>query len=175
VTASNVDLGNQVQAYRAAGGFTGFQNSAKGRTLFLTIAGVALGFIPGLLVALVADFVIALLVFPIIGGVVAYVWAGRQTQVAAVTEARVHERGVVLVDGRGTHAVAWGDIASMEAKLIQNVIGTPLADVKGVMNHSYAIRTRDGTGFWLDDRIDNVAALADSLVRASGVTVTRMA
>ena len=71
--------------------------------------------------------------------------------------------------------LAWGDIASMEAKLIQNVMSTPLADVKGVTNHSYAIRTRDGTGFWLDDRIHNVPALADSIARASGVTVTRMA
>lgn len=175
MTASDFDLGSQVQAYRAAGGFTGFQNSPKGRTLFLTIAGVALGFIPGLLVALITDFVPALLIFPVVGGALAYVWARRQTQVAAVTEARVHERGVVLVDGRGTHAIAWGEIASMEAKLIQNVMSTPLADVKGVTNHSYAIRTRDGTGFWLDDRIDNVAALAETIVRASGVTVTRMA
>jgi hypothetical protein len=174
VTASNVDLGSQVQAYRAAGGFTGFQNTARGRTLFLTLTGVTLGFIPGLLLALVADFAPALLIFPAIAGVVAYVWARRQTQVAAVTEARVHERGVVLVDGRGTHSILWGDIVSMEAKLIQNVMSTPLADVKGVTNHSYAIRTRDGTGFWLDDRIDNVATLADTVVRASGVTVTRM-
>ena len=29
-------------------------------------------------------------------------------------------------------------------------------------------------GFWLDDRITNVVALAETMVRASGVTVTPM-
>ncbi|HUQ43025.1 MAG TPA: hypothetical protein VM451_01250 [Candidatus Limnocylindria bacterium] len=172
---ANVDLGAQVQAYRAAGGFTAFQNSPTGRALFLTIAGVAVGFIPGLMVTLITDFLPALLLFPVIGGAIAYVWARRQSQVAAVTEARVHERGVVLVDGRGTHPLAWGDVASIEGRLIENVISAPLVDVKGVTNHSYLVRTRDGTGFWLDDRIQNVAALAETVVRASGVIMTRMA
>lgn len=168
-------LGNHVRTHRAAGGFTGFQNSPAGRALFLSIAGAALGFIPGLLVALITDFVPALLVFPVIGGAIGFLWARRLTAAAAVTEARIHERGVVLVDQRGERAVGWQDIASFEGRHLQTTVGVaPFVDVKGATNHAYALGTRDGTRFWLDDRIENVAALAETIVRASGVTVTRL-
>jgi UPF0716 family protein affecting phage T7 exclusion len=110
MTVNRADLGSHVRTFRAAGGFTGFQNRAAGRALFLTIAGAAVGFIPGLFVTLITDFVPALLLFPVIGGLAAFVWARRQSQEAAVTEARVHEHGVVFVDGRGEHAVAWPDV-----------------------------------------------------------------
>jgi len=167
-------LGSHLGTHRAAGGFTGFQNRAAGRTALLALAGVFVGFIPGLIFALIADLWPALIVGPLLGGIVAYVWARRLNFDAAVTEARLHERGVVFVDGRGTHSLAWGEIVSMEGKHIRNVGSTPLGDFEGVTNHTYALRTREGTGFWLDDRIDNVAALADSVARASGVTVTPM-
>lgn len=175
MNANQPDLGSHVRTFPAAGGFTGFQNRAAGRTMFLTIAGIAVGFIPGLLVALIVDFVPALIIFPVIGGIVAFAWARRQRQEAAVTEARVHERGVVFVDGRGAHPVTWQEVTSIEARVIENVMGTALGDIKGVTNHSYALRTRDGTGFWLDDRIDDVAALAEVVARASGVSLSRMA
>ena len=175
MTSNDLRLGSLLGTHRAAGGFTGFQNTPTGRTLFLTLAGVALGFIPGLLVALVADLAIALVIGPLIVGVVAFLWARRQTQEAAVTEARIHELGVVFVDGRGTHAVAWGDIVAIEGKRIQNVGSTPLGDVKGVINSSYALRTRDGMGFWIDDRIQDADGLAAMVARASGVSIGRMA
>lgn len=168
------DLGSHLGTHRAAGGFTGFQNRPAGRTLFLTLAGLFVGFIPGLLVALIADFWPALIIGPVVGAVVAYFWARRQTFEAAVTEARLHERGVVFVDGRGTHTLAWDQITSIEGKHIKNVGSTPLGDFEGVTNHTYALRARDGTGFWLDDRIENVVALADAVARASGVPVTPM-
>lgn len=169
------DLGSQLGTHRAAGGFTGFQNRAAGRTAILTFAGLFVGLIPGLIVALIADLWPALIIGPVLGAVVAYFWARRLNFEAAVTEARLHERGVVFVDGRGTHALAWGQIVSMEGKHIKNVARTQVGDIEGVTNHSYALRTREGTGFWLDDRIDNVVALADAVARASGVTVTQMA
>ena len=175
MTVNQLDLGSHVSTHRAAGGFTGFQNRPAGRALFLTLAGAAAGFIPGLVIALITDFVPALAIFPVIGGVIAFVWVRRENTEAAVTEARIHERGVVFVDGRGTHAVAWAEIVSLQARHITNVMSTALVDIEGVTNHTYALRTRDGTGYWLDDRIDNVAALAETVVRASGVAVTRMA
>ncbi len=57
---------------------------------------------------------------------------------------------------------------------MQNIARTPVGDVKGVTTHTYTLRTLDGTGFWLDDRVDNVAGLAEAVARASGVTVTPM-
>ncbi len=175
MTGDQVDLGSHLGTHRAAGGFTGFQNRRGGRALFLAIAGAAVGFIPGLVVALITDFVPALAIFPVIGGVIAFVWARRENTEAAVTEAQLHERGVVFVDGRGTHAVAWPEIVSIQAKHITTVMSAAFVDIKGVTNHTYALRTRDGTGYWLDDRIDNVAGLAETIVRASGVAVTKMA
>lgn len=169
------DLGSHVGTHRAAGGLTGFQNRAAGRTALLTLAGLVVGFIPGLVVALIADLWPALVIGPILGAIVAFSWARRLNFDAAVTEARLHERGVVFVDGRGTHALAWDEIASIEGKHVKNVGSTPIGDFEGTTTHTYALRTRDGTGFWLDDRIDNVAVLADALARASGVTVTPMA
>ena len=169
------DLGSHLGTHRAAGGFTGFQNRAAGRTAMLTLAGLAAGFIPGLVVALIADLWPALIIGPVLGAIVAYFWARRLNFEAAVTEARLHERGVVFVDGRGTHALAWDQIASIEGKHVKNVGSTPIGDFEGTTTHTYALRVLDGTGFWLDDRIENVAALADSIARASGVTVTRMA
>ena len=169
------DLGGHMGTHRAAGGFTGFQNRAAGRTALLTIAGLFFGFIPGLIVALIADLWPALIIGAVLGGVVAFLWARRLNFDAAVTEARLHERGLVFVDGRGTHPLAWDQIASIEGKHVKNVGSTPLGDFEGTTTHTYALRTRDGTGFWLDDRIENVVALADSIARASGVTVTRMA
>jgi len=174
MTSNDLGLGSLLGTHRAAGGFTGFQNTAAGRTLFLTLAGVAVGFIPGLIVALIADLVIALLIGPVIGGVLAFLWARRQTQEAAVTEARIHELGVVFVDGRGEHEVRWTDIVAIEGRRIQTVAGTPLGDVKGAINSSYALRTRDGKGFWIDDRVQDADGLAASLARASGKPIARM-
>ena len=174
MTADEFNLGGHVATHRAAGGFTGFQNSPFGRMLFLTLTGVALGFIPGLIVALIADMAVALIVFPVIGGAIAYAWARRNRFEFAVTEARLHERGVVFVDGRGTHELAWGDVAAMEGRRIQNVASTPLMDIKGVINSTYVVATRDGRRFLLDDRIENITGLADTVARASGVAITRM-
>ena len=92
MTANQLDLGGHLGTHRAAGGFTGFQNSQSGRNLFLTIAGAVVGLIPGLFIALIADLVIALVIGPIIGGAVAYAWSRRNRFEAAVTEARLHER-----------------------------------------------------------------------------------
>jgi hypothetical protein len=175
MTVHEANLGSHLATHGAAGGFTGFQNSPGGRAFFLSLAGAAVGFIPGLVVALFTDFVPALVIFPVIGGVLAFLWTRRENTDAVVTEARVHERGVVLIDKRGTHAVAWTDIVSFQARHITTVMSAPLVEVEGATNHTYALRTRDGTGFWLDDRIDKVAALAETVVRASGVAVTRMA
>ncbi|MEO5704555.1 MAG: hypothetical protein ABIZ52_05515 [Candidatus Limnocylindrales bacterium] len=175
MTPEQVDLGSHVSTHRAAGGFTGFQNRAGGRALLLTLAGAAVGFIPGLVVALITDFVPALAIFPVIGGAIAFTWVRRENTEAAVTEARIHERGVVFVDGRGIHSVAWPEISSIQAKHVTTVMSTGLVDIKGATNHTFALRTQDGTGYWLDDRIDNVAALAETVARASGVAVTRMA
>jgi hypothetical protein len=142
--------------------------------MFLTLAGAAVGFIPGLLVALIADLWPALIVGPIIGGAVAFVWARRQTFEAAVTEARLHAGGVIFVDGRGTHELPWDQIAMIVGRHVKNVMGTVVGDIEGVTSHSYAVRLREGTGFWLDDRLENVVALADAIARASGVPVTPM-
>lgn len=174
MTANQPDLGSHLRTHGAPGGFNGFQHSAAGRVFFLTLAGAIVGFIPGLVVALITDFVPALVIFPVIGAVLAFLWARRENTAAVVTEARVHERGVMLVDGRGTHPVAWPEIVSIQARHITTVMSAAFVDIKGVTNHTFALRTRDGTGYWLDDRIDNVAALADTVVRASGVAVTRM-
>src|SRR5687767_1126591 len=101
-TPNAPDLGSQLGSHRAAGGFTGFQNRAAGRALFLAIAGAAVGFIPGFFVALIADLWPAMIVTALIGAVAGFLWARRGFD-AAVTEARLHERGVVFVDARGTH------------------------------------------------------------------------
>lgn len=170
-----MDLGSHVSTHRAAGGFTGFQNRRGGRAFFLTLAGAAVGFIPGLVIALITDFVPALVISPVIGGVIAFIWARRENTEAAVMEARVHERGVVFMDGRGTHAVAWPEIVSIQGKHLTTVMSAAFVDIKGATNHTYMLRTRDGTGYWLDDRIDNVAALAETVARASGVAMTKLA
>ena len=169
------DLGSHLGTHRAAGGFTGFQNRKFGRTLLLTIAGLFLGFVPGLIVALIADLWPALIVGPVLGAGVAFLLARRMTFEAAVTEARLHERGVVFVDGRGTHALGWDEISTIQGRHVQTVAGTPLGDIKGATLHTYAVGTRAGIVFWLDDRVENVVALADSLARAAGVPVTPMA
>lgn len=174
MTVNQVDLGSHIGTHRAAGGFTGFQNRAGGRAFFLALAGAAVGFIPGLVVALFTDFVPALVILPAIGAVLAFLWTRRENTDAVVTEARVHERGVVLVDKRGTHAVAWADVVSIQGRHITTVMSATFVDIEGATSHTYALRTRDGTGFWLDDRIDKVAALADTVARASGVAVTPM-
>ena len=168
------DLGSHLGTYRPSGGFTGFQNRPPVRTALLTVAGLFVGLIPGLFVALIADLWPALIVGPLLGAVAAFLWARRVNFEAAVTEARFHERGVVFVDARGTHALTWDRIASIEGKHVQNIARTPVGDVKGVTTHTYTLRTLDGTGFWLDDRVDNVAGLAEAVARASGVTVTPM-
>lgn len=175
LTANESNLGSHLGTHRAAGGFTGFQNSPFGRTLFLTIAGAAVGFIPGLLVTLVTDLVIALVVFPIIGGAIAYTWSRRNTFEAAVTEARLHERGMILVNGLGTHQLQWADVAALEGRRIQNVLGAgPGVDIKGAVNSMYVVTTRDGRRFLLDNRLENVDALAQSVARAAGVPIARL-
>jgi len=162
-----VGLGNHVGTHRAAGGFTGFQNRRAGRTSLLTLAGLFIGLIPGFFVALIADLWPALIIGPLIGAAVAYFWAIRLNFDAAVTEARIYEGGVTFVDARGTHALTWDQIATVEGKHVQTVADTGVfgvGDIKGVTSHSYALRARDGTGFWLDDRIENVPALAEAIV-----------
>lgn len=47
-----------------------------------------------------------------------------------------------------------------------------IGDIKGATHHTYALRTHEGTGFWLDDRVDNEPPLPTPL--PSSVTVTRM-
>ena len=169
------DLGSHLGTHRGAGGFTGFQNRKSGRTLMLTIAGLFLGFVPGLVVAGIADLWPALIVGPLLGAGVAYFLARRQTFEAWVTEARLHERGVMFVDGRGTHPVGWDQISGIHGRHVQTVAGTLIGDLKGATLHTYAVGTRAGTVFWLDDRVENVVALADAVARASGVPVTPMA
>jgi len=170
-------LGGLIGTYAAKGGFTGFQNRRPVRNTFLTAAGFFVGLIPGLFVALVADLWPAIIIGGLLGAIGGYFWASRLNFDAAVTEARLHQEGVVFVDPRGTHALTWDQIASIEGKHMQTVLGTGIAgigDTKGVTQHSYLLRTRDGTGFWLDDRITNVVTLADAIVRASGVSMTPM-
>lgn len=68
-------------------------------------------------------------------------------------------------------------MASIEGKHVQTVLGTWVAgvgDIKGVTSHSYLLRARDGTGYWLDDRITNVVQLAGGIARESGVGITPM-
>ena len=171
-------LGALVGTHAAKGGFTGFQNKSSVRTTLVTAAGLIVGLIPGLFVALIFDFVPALLIGALVGAIAGYLWARGLNFDAAVTEARLHQGGVAFVDPRGTHALKWDQIASIEGKHVQTVLGTGVAgfgDVKGVTEHSYLLRARDGTGYWLDDRITNVVALVEAIGRASGVNVTPMA
>lgn len=49
-----------------------------------------------------------------------------------------------------------------------------VGDVKGVISHSYLLRTRDGTGYWLDNRISRVGELAEAVVRGSNVPLSPM-
>lgn len=169
-------LGSHIATHRPAGGVAGLENRSGVRIGLLTLAGLFVGLIPGLFVALFTDFVPALAIGAVLGAVGGFLWARRLNFDAAVSEARVHSDGVVLVDARGTHSVRWDEIASFEGKQIQNVAGTGMfgVDIKGVISHSYLLRTRDGTGYWLDNRIDRVGELADTIVRASNVRMTPM-
>lgn len=167
------DLGSHVATYGPSGGFTGFQNRPGVRTALFIIAGLFFGFVPGLIVALVTDLVPALIVGPLLGAVATYFWARSLKLEAGVTQASLYARGVVFVDERGTsQTLTWGQIASIQGRHLQNVASTPIGDVQGATNHMYALRTHDGRGFLLDDRVANVPALADALARASGVPVT---
>ena len=177
MASTTTSLGSHVRTHAAKGGFTGFQNRPRVRNLLLAIAGLFVGLIPGLFVALIADFAPALIIGALLGAIAGYVWASRLDFSAVVAEARVHEGGVVLVDARGTHALSWSDVAAIEGKHTQTVLGTGIAgigDTKGVTEHAYLLRDRDGTGFWLDDRITDVVLLAETVVRASGVNLTPM-
>ena len=177
MTSDDNGLGGLVERYPPRGGVMGFQDRPMVRTVLLTFAGAVVGVIPGLFVALFTDFWPALLIGAIAGAIVAYRWASRLNFDAAVTEARRHDGGVVLVDPRGAHALRWDEVASIEGRHTQAVLGTGVAgvgDVKGVTEHTYLLRGRDGTGYWLDDRITNVVALVQAITQASGVGITPM-
>lgn len=170
-------LGAHVRTHSPRGGFTGFQNRPGVRTFLLAAAGLFVGIIPGLFVALIADFLPALIIGALVGAIGGYVWASRLDFSAAVSEARLHEGGVVLVDGRGTHVLTWGDVAVIQGKHVQTVLGTGIAgvgDTKGVTEHTYLLRTRGGSGFWLDDRISDVVPLVETIARGSGANVSPM-
>ena len=174
---SQTTLGDQVASYPPKGGFTEFQNRAPVRNALIAFAGAVVGLIPGLFVALFTDFWPALIIGALVGGIAGFTWARRLNFDAAVTEARVHEGGVVLIDARGTHTVSWSDVASIEGRHIENVLGTGkfgVGDIKGVTEHNYVLRVRDGTGYWLDDRVTNVAELVASIARSAGVAVVPM-
>lgn len=176
--SGSTGLGNHVVTYGPAGGWAGFQNRGPVRTALLTLAGLMVGFVPGLFVALITDFLPALLITALLGAAGAYWWASRLNFEAAVTEARLHEGGVVFIDARGSHTLLWEQIASFEGKHVKHVAGTGVlgfGDIEGATLHSYLIRARDGTGYWLDDRIDKVGALAEAIARASRVNVRPMA
>lgn len=177
MTTDPSGLGSHIATHRPAGGVAGLENRSGVRIGLLTLTGLIIGLIPGLFVALFTDFVPALAIGAVLGAIAGFLWARSLNFDAAVSEARVHSDGVVLVDPRGTHSVRWDEIASFEGKQIQNVAGTGMfgvGDIKGVVSHSYVLRTRDGAGYWLDNRIDRVGELAETIARASNVRMTPM-
>lgn len=176
--SSNPDeLATLIATHAPAGGLAGLDNRKATRIPLLTLAGMFVGLIPGLFVALFTDFVPALAIGALLGAVGGYLWARSLNFEAMVSEARVHGDGVVLTDARGTHTVRWTDVATFEGKQIQMVADTGfmgVGDVKGVISHRYLLRTRDGTGYWLDNRISRVGELAEAIVRGSNVPMGPM-
>ena len=171
-------LGALIEHHAPRGGVMGMQDRSGVRTALLTFAGAVVGVIPGLFVALFTDSVPALLIGAVLGGIAGFWWATRRLNFDAVaSEARLHERGVVLVDPRGTHALPFDQIASIQGKHLTTVLETGfmgIGDTEGVTEHSYLVRTRDGTGYWLDDRITKVVALVTVMAERSGVAVAPM-
>lgn len=180
MAADAVDLGDYVGTHGPSRGFTGLQQRPRVRTALLTLAGLFFGLVPGLVVWVAVgiaseqelDVWPALIIGPLLGAAAAFLWARSWKDEAAVMEARLYARGVVFVDRRGTHQLSWDQIASVQGRHVQQVARTPVGDVRGVTTHTYVLRTRDGTGFWLDDRVDDVAGLVEAVARASHVVVT---
>jgi hypothetical protein len=175
LAAQDIDLGDHIRTHGRSGGLGGLESKRWFRHGALALAGAAVGFIPGLFVALITDLVPALIIGPILGGIAGYLWSRGWSEEGRVTEARLHARGVVLIDDRGTHHLPWDRIASIQGRRTQTVLsGTPVGDVKGRTTHMYVLRVRDGMGFWLDDRIKKVGELADTIAASSGVMITPM-
>jgi hypothetical protein len=178
MTTDETQLGALIERHAPRGGVMGMQDRSGVRTALLTFAGAVVGVIPGLFVAIFTDFVPALLIGAVLGGIAGFWWATRRLNFdAVVTEARLHERGIVLVDPRGTHAVPFDQVASIQGKHLTTVLETGflgIGDTEGVTEHSYLVRTRDGTGYWLDDRVTKVVGLVTVIAERSGVAVTPM-
>lgn len=147
-------LGSLVATHAPAGGLAGLDNRKRTRIPLLTVAGMFVGLIPGLFVALFTDFVPALAIGALLGAVGGYLWARSLNFDAAVSGAMVYTDGMVLTDARGTHPVRWDEVATLEGKQVQMVAGT---------------------GYWLDNRIDHVGELAQAIVRGSNVRIVPMA
>jgi len=169
------DLGSHVRTHRLSGGIVGFGHKRSVTKVSWIVFGACIGFVPGLFVALFTDLIAALFVGAVLGALAGYVLSARISQEAAVTEARVYAGGVVFVDARGEHPITWDRVAGIQGRHTQNVLGAaPFVDIKGRVDHAYVIRVADGTGYWLDDRLADVARLATDVAQASGVQITPM-
>lgn len=176
MAGSTTDLGDHVRTHRASGGLTGFGHKRSVMKVSWVIFGAAIGFIPGLFIALFTDFVPALLIGLVIGALAGYLLSRSRmmSTEAAVTEAQLYSRGAALTDQRGTHQISWDRVASLQGQHTKHSISGTLGvgDVEVRTTHAYALRTRDGIGYWLDDRLEDVVELANAIAQASGVSIT---